>query len=87
MPGSSARGQDPACFQRVVGLSGRYDLTRQIGVFPDLFDGYYDEDIYFHTPSHFIPNLTDPYLLDRLRSLDTQSPPGRPIRSARTPGT
>ena len=54
----------------VVGLSGRYDLTRRMGAFPDLFDGYYDEDIYFHTPSHFIPNLIDPCLLDRLRALD-----------------
>jgi esterase/lipase superfamily enzyme len=60
----------PDYFRKVVGLSGRYDLTRRIGAFPDLFDGYYDEDIYFHTPSHFIPNLTDPCLLDKLRALD-----------------
>lgn len=60
----------PDCFRKVVALSGRYDLTRRMGAFPDLFDGYYDEDIYFHTPSHFIPNLTDPCLLDKLRALD-----------------
>jgi esterase/lipase superfamily enzyme len=60
----------PDRFRRVVGLSGRYDLTRPMGLFPDLFDGYYDQDIYFHTPSHFIPNLTDPFLLDKLRGLD-----------------
>jgi esterase/lipase superfamily enzyme len=60
----------PDYFRKVVGLSGRYDLTRQMGEFPDLFDGYYDEDIYFHTPSHFIPSLTDPCLLDKLRTLD-----------------
>ena len=60
----------PDAFQRVVGLSGRYDLTRQIGCFPDLFDGYYDEDVYFHTPSHFVPGLTDPALLHKLRRLD-----------------
>ncbi len=60
----------PEYFRKVVGLSGRYDLTRQLGAFPDLFDGYYDEDIYFHTPSHFIPNLTDARLLDKLRGLD-----------------
>lgn len=60
----------PDYFQRVVGLSGRYDLTRPISGFPDLFDGYYDQDLYFQTPSHFIPNLTDPDLLDRLRRLD-----------------
>lgn len=60
----------PDRFRRVVGLSGRYDLTQRMGRFPDLFDGYYDQDIYFQTPSHFIPNLTDPDLLDKLRRLD-----------------
>ena len=60
----------PDQFRRVVGLSGRYDLSRQIGPFRDLFDGYYDEDVYFHTPSHFIPNLTDPSTLDRIRRLE-----------------
>lgn len=60
----------PDTFRRVVGLSGRYDLTRRIGSFPDLFDGYYDQDIYFQMPSHFIPNLTDPHLLGELRRLD-----------------
>jgi esterase/lipase superfamily enzyme len=60
----------PEQFRRVVGLSGRYDLTRRMGSFPDLFDGYYDQDLYFQTPSHFIPNLTDRGLLDRLRRLE-----------------
>jgi esterase/lipase superfamily enzyme len=60
----------PDQFRRVVGLSGRYDLTRRIGSFPDLFDGYYDQEIYFQTPSHFIPNLVDSRLLDQLRRLD-----------------
>ncbi|MGE3844824.1 MAG: esterase family protein [Vicinamibacterales bacterium] len=60
----------PECFRKVVGLSGRYDLTRPAGSFPDLFDGYYDEDIYFHTPSHFLPNLADASVLCRLRGLD-----------------
>jgi esterase/lipase superfamily enzyme len=60
----------PDRFQRVVGLSGRYDLTQRIGSFPALFDGYYDEDIYFQTPSHYIPGLADPVLLDQLRRLD-----------------
>jgi esterase/lipase superfamily enzyme len=59
----------PDRFSRVVGLSGRYDLTQPMGTFPDLFDGYYDQDIYFQTPSHFVPNLSDPCILDRLRRL------------------
>lgn len=60
----------PELFGKVVALSGRYDLTKPAGDFPDLFDGYYDEDIYFHTPNHFLPNLTDPACLDRLRRLE-----------------
>ena len=60
----------PHVFRRVVGLSGRYDLTHEIGSFADLLDGYYDQDVYFQMPSHFIPNLTDADMLDRLRALN-----------------
>lgn len=59
----------PGVFGKVVALSGRYDLTRPAGSFRDLFDGYYDEDIYFHTPNHFLPNLTDSTWIERLRRL------------------
>jgi len=59
----------PHIFREVVALSGRYDLTQQIGPFDDLFDGYYNDDIYFHTPNHFIPNMSDEVLLDQLRSM------------------
>ena len=60
----------PGLFCKVVGISGRYDLTRPFGPFEDLFSGYYDEDVYFITPSHFLPNLTDPRLLDSIRGMD-----------------
>jgi esterase/lipase superfamily enzyme len=40
-----------------------------MGDFRDLFDGYYDENIYFHTPNHFIPNLSDQALLNHLRRM------------------
>lgn len=60
----------PDVFGKVVALSGRYDLTRQFACFPDLFSGHYDADIYFHTPNHFVPNLSDPELLRVLRALD-----------------
>jgi esterase/lipase superfamily enzyme len=61
--------RNPGLFRRVVALSGRYDLTRQAGSFPDLFGGHYDSDIYFHTPNHFVPNLSEPSLLEKLRSM------------------
>jgi esterase/lipase superfamily enzyme len=67
----------PGRFNGVLALSGRYDLTCHFGGFPDLFDGYYDEDIYFNTPSHFIPNLTDPDLLKQLRGLSISIVVGR----------
>jgi esterase/lipase superfamily enzyme len=67
----------PEVFRRVVALSGRYDLTRNMGPFPDLFDGHYSEDIYFHTPNHFIPNLWEEETIDRLRRLDVTLAVGR----------
>ncbi|MGO8670765.1 MAG: esterase family protein [Capsulimonadaceae bacterium] len=59
----------PDLFTDVVALSGRYDLTRRVGPFDDLFSGYYNEDIYFNTPNHFIPNLTHDALLAALRRI------------------
>lgn len=60
----------PSLFCKVVALSGRYDLTCPAGSFEDLFSGYYDQDVYFITPNHFLPNLNDPCLLDPMRRLD-----------------
>ncbi len=60
----------PHLFDKVVALSGRYDLTLSVGSFRDLFNGYYDESVYFNTPSHFVPNLSDPEILEHLRRLD-----------------
>jgi esterase/lipase superfamily enzyme len=60
----------PARFRKVVAFSGRYDLTLAVEEFTDLFEGYYDEEIYFHLPSHYVPNLECEDILARLRSLD-----------------
>jgi esterase/lipase superfamily enzyme len=57
----------PECFSKVVALSGRYDLTVRAGRYPPLFDGYYDETIYFHTPAHFLPHLHEGHALAALR--------------------
>ena len=59
--------KNPQTFGKIVALSGRYDLTTPMGSFRDLFDGYYDDLIYFNTPSHYIPLVTDQPLLTRLR--------------------
>ncbi len=60
----------PHLFHKLLALSGRYDLTLPAGPYRDLFDGYYDQTIYFNNPSHFLPRLNDPILLDDLRHMD-----------------
>jgi esterase/lipase superfamily enzyme len=60
----------PSLFCKLVALSGRYDLTRAVGPFEDLFGGHYDQDVYFITPNHFLPNLHDPGLLEPMRRLE-----------------
>jgi len=60
----------PHLFQKLLALSGRYDLTLAPGPYRDLFDGYYDQTIYFNNPSHFLPRLNDPLLLEDLRRMD-----------------
>lgn len=60
----------PHLFQKLVAFSGRYDLTLQVECFDDLLGGHYDEDVYFHTPSHFLPNLECGWRLEHLRRMD-----------------
>lgn len=60
----------PHLFQKLVALSGRFDLTQAVEGFRNLFDGYYDELVYFNTPSHFVPNLNDTSVLSHLRQMD-----------------
>ncbi|MDU0354882.1 alpha/beta hydrolase-fold protein [Paraglaciecola aquimarina] len=50
----------PHLFNKLCVFSGRFDLTLQVEYFSDLFSGFYNDDIYFHTPSHFILRLSLP---------------------------
>ncbi|MFD1141780.1 esterase family protein [Larkinella insperata] len=59
----------PQWFGKVVALSGRYDLSTPVEFFRGLFDSYYDETIYYNTPSHFLPNLHDECTLALLRRM------------------
>jgi esterase/lipase superfamily enzyme len=45
-------------------------ITMKVESFGDLFDGYYDDTIYFHTPTHFLPGLTCAWRLENLRRMD-----------------
>lgn len=60
----------PHLFKKLAAFSGRYDLTLNVDHFRDLFDGYYSEDIYFHTPTHFLPGLNCDERLRHLREME-----------------
>jgi len=62
----------PHLFQKVTAFSGRYDLTLNVEAFDDLFSGYYDDNIYFHTPSHFLRNLDCGWRLEHLRRIEVE---------------
>jgi esterase/lipase superfamily enzyme len=59
----------PHLFGKVVALSGRYDLTLNLGMFYDLMDGYYSDYVYHHSPSHFMPNMPESEQMDHIRKL------------------
>ena len=50
----------PDLIDGVLALSGVYDLT-------EYTKGYFDEDVYFNSPQHYIPNLTDHEILENIR--------------------
>ncbi len=60
----------PHAFNRVIGFSGRYDLTATPDGFRNLFDGYYDENVYFNMPNHYMANIGDENWLNSIRRLD-----------------
>lgn len=51
----------PDILDGVIAMSGVYDLTTYT-------DGYWDEDVYFNSPMHYMEKLEDQYFLSRLRS-------------------
>lgn len=60
----------PHIFKKLVAFSGRYDLTTPVEYFGDLLDSYYDDSVYYNTPTHFLPNLECPDRLSHLRNMD-----------------
>lgn len=66
----------PERANRVIGLSGYYDIKR-------FTRGYSDENVYFNNPCDFLQHENEPGRLERLRRLDIvlatgQTDPGRP---------
>lgn len=60
----------PHLFKKVITFSGRYDLTLNVECFYDLLDGFYSDDVYHHTPTHFLPNLDCEERLRQLREME-----------------
>lgn len=60
----------PHLFSKVSAFSGRYDLTIQVESFKNLFDGYYDDNVFYNTPTHYLAGLNCPEILGQLRKLD-----------------
>lgn len=50
-----------ARIERVCGLGGVYGLWHRL-------DGHRSDDVYFHTPLEYLPNLDDPALLGAIRA-------------------
>jgi esterase/lipase superfamily enzyme len=51
----------PDIINGVMAMSGVYDLT-------EYTKGYYDDDVYFNSPQHYLPNLSDHAILEQIRS-------------------
>lgn len=60
----------PHLFAKLAAFSGRFDLTRPVEDFADLLGGHFDDDVYFHMPSQYLPGLTDDWHLRHLRRMD-----------------
>jgi esterase/lipase superfamily enzyme len=50
----------PDIINGVIAMSGVYDLT-------EYTKGHYDDHVYFNSPMHYMPNLTDHSILEQIR--------------------
>jgi esterase/lipase superfamily enzyme len=52
----------PDVFSGFLSMSGAFDL-KELG----FLHGYYDQDVYLNLPLDYLPNLNDPWFLDKMR--------------------
>jgi esterase/lipase superfamily enzyme len=50
----------PDLINGVIAMSGVYNLM-------EYTKGFYDEQVYYNSPAHYIPNLTDHHVLEQIR--------------------
>lgn len=60
----------PTIFCKVIGMSGRYDLTYSVSYYKDLLAGYHDETVYYNMPNQYLKNLDNTQLLKNIKQLD-----------------
>lgn len=60
----------PNLFCKVVGMSGRYDLTFSKAYFDDLMSGYHDENVYFNMPTQYLKNIDDSGYIEQINKMD-----------------
>lgn len=53
----------PDIIDGVIAMSGVYDLKTYT-------DGYWDDQVYFNSPMHYLENLSDDFILPRLQKAD-----------------
>ena len=51
----------PDLINGAISMSGVYDLT-------EYTKGFWDEQVYYNSPIHYVPNLTDNWYLDKIRA-------------------
>lgn len=51
----------PDIINGVISMSGVYDLT-------EYTKGFWDEQVYYNSPIHYIPNLSDAFYIDKIKS-------------------
>ncbi|CAN5359746.1 esterase family protein [soil metagenome] len=49
----------PDLVSNLISLSGAFDIS-------DFFGGYFDDNIYFNSPFHYLPNMTDPWKFNHM---------------------
>jgi esterase/lipase superfamily enzyme len=50
----------PDIFTAALSMGGAFDTS-------SFLSGYYDDDCYYNIPMHYLPNMNDPWYLDRYR--------------------
>lgn len=60
----------PELFCKVVGMSGRYDLTKSKEYFRDLLSNFHNDFVYFNMPNQYLKNLEDPNLIQQIAKMD-----------------